>query len=82
MAIVFKSLRLNRWFDGSLVGEIAVEGDNGKIELKLTEELCSTILNLCADRLVDAAQEVAVEFRRESMMIQGEIVEKIEQGVK
>lgn len=82
MAIVFKSLRLNRWFNGSLRGEIEVEGDNGKIELKLTEELCSKILNLCADSLVEAAQEVAAEFRRESMMIQGEVVEKIEQEVK
>lgn len=77
MAIVFKGVKIERGYDGKLRGDLSVQGEYGRIYLNLTEALCSKILAVCADNIVEAARETAAEFRMEAEQIEGASARKI-----
>ena len=75
MSIIFKGVRIDRDWHGNLRGSLSVEGDAGSMSLNLTETLCSQIMNVCADNIVEAAQETANEFRREALQLDHKMID-------
>ena len=55
MGITFKRLYIFRGYGGELSGTLEVEGGSGKVELNLTDSMCSKILGVCADDIVNSA---------------------------
>lgn len=79
MSVAFKAVRIRRNYKGDLVGELEIEGDFGSAELNLTNELCTKIMLICADSIVDAAQETATKFRHEALQINAHEAKVIEE---
>lgn len=77
MSIIFKGVSIKRDWEGKLKGDLNVEGDFGRATLNLTEDLCSKILQVCADNIVEAAELTANEFRRESLKLSADTIEHI-----
>ena len=77
MTISFKRVEIERDYRGRLKGNISATGDYGRINLNLTEDLCAKILSVCADNIVDAAEETARNFRAEAMQIESEAAPKL-----
>ena len=80
MAIEFKSINIRRNWEGKLTGRLEVEGDFGSSALRLTADLCESIINICADNIVAAASEIANDMKSEaakipSAFISGQVIE-------
>ncbi len=69
MTIEFKGLRIRRKWDGVLEGELEIAGDYGNSRLNLTEDLCTSILAICADSITAAAAEIAEHMKSEAARI-------------
>jgi hypothetical protein len=65
--VILKSLRIARSenYLGSgktetkLGGSIELIGESAKIELRITDEVCRKIIDLCADQLIETAHQTA-----------------------
>ena len=82
MPIEFKGVRIRRNYQGALEGELEIAGDYGNSRLNLTEELCTSILAICADGIVAAASEIAVHMKSEAAridVISGRAIERGEE---
>jgi hypothetical protein len=78
VTISFQRVEIERDYSGRLKGTISVKGDYGRTNLNLTEDLCAKILSVCADNIVEAAEETARNFKAEAMQIESEAPLKLE----
>ncbi len=67
--IVLQCLYVSRGFQGKLSGSVEFKGEEAKTELKIGDELCRRIVELCAKALVEAAREIAEDLRSDCLMI-------------
>lgn len=77
MTISFQRVEIERDYKGRLKGTISVKGDYGRTNLNLTEDLCAKILSVCADNIVEAAEETARNFRAEAMQLESAAAPKL-----
>ena len=80
MTIEFKAVRIWRSISGKLVGNVDFAGKYGETRLNLTEELCTSILAICADNIVGAASEIAEHMKSEAAQIEVVSGKAIESG--
>ena len=83
MPIEFKSVSIRRDWKGKLEGKLEINGDYGNTRLNLTEDLCTSILAICADSIVAAASEIAVHMKSEVAqidVISGRSIESAEES--
>lgn len=62
--MVLESIRISRqknWSDKTFfyTGEVELLGENSSVSLRVSDELCRKIIALCADNVVEVAQETA-----------------------
>ena len=68
--IMLESLTIHRSYDKKLYGAITFKGKNAKTELRIDEDMCRKVIELCAESLVEAAREIAEELRADCLMIE------------
>lgn len=62
----FKSVSISRWTETQPPsGTVHFSGDHGEISLKLDEEFCAKILEVCAEALIAESQRRAAAMTTE-----------------
>lgn len=72
--IILTSLDVNRRYIGNGVygyeGQVAFDGKFGSVTLEVNDKFCQKIIDLCADTLVEVAQDM-------SEIMKGDIIESM-----